>query len=143
MSDSEDEGCSCTDRVSQRAQISRNSLATRVIAKVQQPLKIHALALLRSGVYHNLINQKLVRQLQMVPSTTTETRPDPFTGDDLKLHGVHTLTFTVADHAGDERNFEIPFLVTEMEEDLVFGLEWLQLANPDCDFGKKTFHWQS
>ena len=143
MAETQEEGNPCTDRVHQRAQISRDSLATRVIAKVQQPVQIHALALLRSGIYHNLINQKLVRQLQMVPSTTMETQLDPFTGEELELHGVHTLTFTVADRVGNARNFEIPFLATNMEEDLVFGLEWLQLANPSCDFRERTFDWRS
>lgn len=132
-----------TERVTQREQIGREKSTIRVIANIQQPVCVQALALLRDGIFHNLISQTLVRQLNMVPSSTTETEQDPFTGDDLKIYGSHTVAMTVADNAGQAKTFEVPFSATDMKEDLVLGLEWFEFADPDVVFWRRIFYWRS
>lgn len=144
MAGTQSEEYPSTERVRQREQISREKKnAIRVIAEIKQPVNVQALALLRNSVFHNLISQTLVRELEMVPSSTTETEQDPFTGDDLKIYGSHTLNVTVADHAGKAQTFEVPFLATDMEEDLVLGLKWFEVADPDVVFSQRVFYWRS
>ena len=144
MAETSSEEYPSTERVTQREQIGGEKKSTiRVIAKIQQPVCVQALALLRNGIFHNLISQTLVRQLNMVPSSTTETEQDPFTGDDLEIYGSHTLAMTVADNAGQAKSFEVQFLATDMKEDLVLGLEWFELADPDMMFSRRIFYWRS
>ena len=100
------------------------------------------MALIRSGIARNLINQRLVRRLNLVPSGPTGTATEPITGEELKIYGEITLAITVADGNGDERTFDVSFLATKIEEDMIFGFEWLQLANPDIDFQDNKFCWR-
>ena len=53
------------------------------------------------------------------------------------------MAMSVADNAGQAKTFEVPFLATDMTEDLVLGLEWFELANPGVVFSRRIFYWWS
>lgn len=138
----QDEDYLSTERVQQRQSINQDGVI-RCIVKLDQPIHLKALALVRSGLGHNLINHKLAQQLNLTSSATTETQMDPITGDEPKIYGQHTLEVVVADHAGVTRNFNITFLETDLVEDMIFGMDWLMLANPTLDFRDRSLHWRA
>lgn len=115
----------------------------RAIVKLHQPVHLKALALLRTGIGANVISQKLVRQLNLNPSPTTQTVCDPASGGLLMVHGALCLTLTMADTTREERTFDgVPFLAVDLYcEEMVLGTPFLCTAGLELSVPKRAICW--
>jgi len=96
--------------------------------------------LLDGGSEINCISRKLVRQLGLPRSVIHEEASA--LGRKLQTFGVHFLTVQIVDKNGYSRFFEESFLEVNMQEELLLGMPWFQLANPGVDWPAKTIEWR-
>lgn len=113
----------------------------RVIVKLHEPVCLKTLALLRTGITQNMIDQTLVEQLKLVPTPTTRTVEESLDGYGYKIYGEHVLEVTVADHDGDVRTFKLSFLAAYIKEDMIFGTQWMKEAGTVLDLRQGVFYW--
>ena len=97
-------------------------------------------ALLDSGSEINLISRAMVKQLGLPPSLINE-KACGIANTKLETFGVHFLTVAVTDKNGNQRFFEESFLEVSINEDLIFGMPWLELATPNVDWRNHTIEW--
>ena len=97
-------------------------------------------ALLDSGSEINLINRAMVKQLGLPPSPINE-KACGIANTKLETFGVHFLTVAVTDKNGNQRFFEESFLEVSINEDLIFGMPWLELATPKVEWKRHTIEW--
>lgn len=135
----QDEDHLSTERVQQQQSINHDGVI-RWIVKLYRPIHLKALALVRSGLDHNLINHKMAQRLKLIPSATTEIEVYPIGGHEPKIYGQQTLKVAVADYPGVTRNFNITFLKANLVENMILGMEWLILANPSINFRRNSLH---
>ena len=57
-------------------------------------------------------------------------------------HGMGLLVFGVTDQLGQQRFFEETFLIADIPHNIVLGMPFLQLANPDIDWSARTLNWR-
>ena len=110
--------------------------------KIHAPVHLQVLALLRTGIGCNLLNQSLARTLNLVPTPTTEIVRDPIGGDKLKIYGEHSLNVIMTDITGEARSFRLLFLAADLMEDMILGWEWMADAGISLCVGSKRFDWR-
>lgn len=76
-----------------------------------------------------------------MPYATTLTEEDPESGLPLPVYGAVVLRVVVVDDGGEERESEVRFLVTDMYEDVVFGVEWMYAADVIVGASARAFLW--
>ena len=114
----------------------------RTAVKIHAPVHLQALALLRTGIGCNLLNQSLAQALNLVPTPTTEIVREPIGGHRLKIYGEHTLNVIMTDSTGEARSFRLFFLASDIVEDMILGSEWMFDAGISMSVGSKRFYWQ-
>ena len=142
-----EEDCLLTERarLQQKVgpQIGRHGLM-RSIVKFHDPVHLKVLALLPSNTAragNNLINYKLVQQLNLTHEVERENCEVDRRICRVTIYGQLLLNFKVTDRDGVERSFDDIFLVADIAEDIVFGMDWLDSTKPVIDLIKKDFHW--
>ena len=60
----------------------------------------------------------------------------------VMTHGMGLLVFGVTDQLGQQRFFEETFLIADIPHNIVLGMPFLQLANPDIDWSARTLNWR-
>ena len=121
----------------------------RFLVKLHQPVHIQALAVLRLDISENLISRQFARQLNLeflpVPinqSALNSVSPPPGSIRFIKAE-EHTLTLLVADCNGKERSYDIPFIASDIDDDIILGMKWLEMADITMNPSSKTFHWKT
>ena len=108
--------------------------------KTCQPRIVKGLKDEGSGV--NLINQRLVKELSLPPPAKSTIGVKTLNGTSMHSYGVQTLNFSITDSLDRTRYFLEAFLTVDMAKDLVLGMPFIKLANPDVDFRNETFRWR-
>ena len=97
-------------------------------------------ALLDSESEINLISRAMVKQLKLPPFLINE-KACGIANTKLKTFGIHFLTVAVIDKNGNQRFFEEFFLKVSINEDLIFGMSWLELATSNVDWRNHIIKW--
>ena len=129
-----------TERACHQDRLTDNLIRTAV--KIHAPVPLQALAMLRTGIDCNLINQSLTQTLNLVPTPTTEIVIEPIGNHKVEIYGEHTLNVIINDNTGEARSFKLTFLAADIVEDMILGSEWIFDAEIGFNFRSKIFLWK-
>ena len=98
-------------------------------------------ALIDSGSEVNAIAPELVRSLGL-PTLHTNWGAATIDGSRLTTHGMVLAKFSVDDKLERTRWFEETFLIANVSHDVVLGMPFLKLGNPDVHFAEGSLTWR-
>ena len=98
-------------------------------------------SLIDSGSEVNAISQDLVKELGL-QTLHTKWGAAKIDGSQLTTYGMVLATFSVDDQYGRSRWFEETFLIADITHNVVLGMPFLKLADPEISFAKRTLLWQ-
>ena len=99
-------------------------------------------SLIDSGSEVNAISRDLVKSLKL-PTLHTHWGAAKIDGSRLATFGMVLVTFSVEDKHGRTCWFEETFLIADVIHDVVLGMPFLKLADPNIRFAKGTLSWRS
>lgn len=98
-------------------------------------------SLIDSGSEVNAVSPSLVKSLKL-PTLHTHWGAAKIDGSRLATYGMVSATFSVEDKHGRTRWFEETFLIADVSHDIVLGMPFLKLADPNIRFAKSTLLWR-
>ena len=72
----------------------------------------------------------------------TNVKAQKINGSALKTFAMVITDFQVEDKGGRPRFFQETFLVADIKFEMILGMLFLKLSNPDVSFSERTFMWK-
>ena len=100
-------------------------------------------ALVDSGSEVNLISQKYAGQIGVQSTMDEFITLSTINDRRVNIHGVHFLDLEVEDCQDRTRYFDEFFLASDItHEDVVLGIPWLKIVNPDINWAEEHLTWR-
>lgn len=104
----------------------------------QKPMTQGPRALICLGVTENMIDRRLARRLDYVPTYVEGNMSKPDGDDEPELEAWYELPVEITDQNGVQRSFRLEFLESELSKDMVvLGTRFLEMSNPKLSLERR------